>query len=465
MAHGGTSVRKIAIGSLASFMLMGLAAPAFGDDGPAGIRGGDTAWVLVSTALVMLMTVPGLALFYGGLVRRKNVLSTLMHSFFLLCLVSVQWVVCGYALSFGGDVGGFIGNLDHAFLAGVGQAPASGTAVPELAFASYQGMFAVITVALISGAYAERMRFGPFILFSLLWTTLVYDPLCHWVWGNGWIQKLGALDFAGGTVVHVSSGVAALVVALVLGPRRGNPRARPHNVGFTLIGAGLLWFGWFGFNAGSALAANGLAALAFAVTHVAAAAGGLTWALIESRHRGKPGIVGAVTGAVAGLVAITPASGFVGIPAALAIGAGAAGACYVGVNLVKERFGYDDTLDVFGVHGIGGTLGALATGVFATLAVNPQGADGLLRGNASLVAKQAAGVLAAAVLSGVGTFAILKLVGVLTPARASDEEERRGLDLALHGEVAYGHGDEEPPPPPRPHGGPADVTADEVRLA
>jgi len=406
-------------------------------DEVSGISRGDTAWLLVSTALVMMMTLPGLALFYGGLVRKKNVLSTLMHSFFLLCLVSVQWVAVGYAISFGADRGGILGSFDYAFFNGVGPTPAAGLAVPHLAFALYQGMFAAITVALISGAYAERVSFLPFAVVSLLWTTLVYDPLAHWVWGGGWLAKLGALDFAGGTVVHVSSGVAALVFALVLGKRSTGLKTTPHNVGFTVLGAGLLWFGWFGFNAGSALSANGVAAVAFAATHVAAAAGGLSWVLIEAQHRGKPGVLGGVTGAVAGLVAITPACGYVTVPAALVIGAGASLVCYLGCNVLKEKLGYDDALDVFGVHGLGGTFGALATGVFATTRVNPAGADGLLAGNPGLLLRQLAGVVAAIVLSGVGTYAILKVVSLVATLRVSSEEEAQGLDLSIHGELAY----------------------------
>jgi Amt family ammonium transporter len=408
------------------------------------IKSGDTAWILVSTALVMLMTAPGLALFYGGLVRKKNFLSTLMHSFFLLCLISVQWVVCGYTLAFGADHGGFLGGAEHAFFAGVGPEAAPGTNVPHLAFALYQCMFAVITVALISGAYAERMSFGAYVAFSGLWATFVYDPLAHWVWGGGFLQKLGALDFAGGTVVHVSSGTAALVVALVLGKRTTGLKTVPHNLGYTVLGAGLLWFGWFGFNAGSALAANGLAAVAFATTHMAAAAGGLAWAAIESAHRGKAGVLGAVTGALAGLVAITPAAGYVAVPAALAIGAGASVVCYLGVNVLKERLGYDDALDVFGVHGLGGAFGAIATGVFATLDVNPQGANGLIAGNPGLVARQLVGVLVAAALSAGGTYLILKLVAAVASVRVSESEEALGLDLSIHGEAAYSLPDGQP---------------------
>ena len=406
---------------------------------PAAVSQGDTAWLLTSAALVMLMAAPGLALFYGGLVSKHNVLSTLMHSFFLLCLISIQWVLWGYTLSFGSDVHGVLGGLGYLFFNGVGSDPNTGSTVPHLAFAMYQAMFAVITVALISGAFAERMRFAAFILFSLLWATVVYDPLAHWVWGGGWLMKLGALDFAGGTVVHISSGVSALIAALMIGPRTGYPErtSPPHNLSLTMIGASLLWFGWFGFNAGSALSASGLAAVAFACTHTAAAMAGLGWSFIEWIHRGKPTLLGAATGAVSGLVAITPAAGYVTVPASLVIGLGASAFCYLGVNTLKPRFGYDDSLDVFGVHGLGGTWGALATGIFASKAVNPAGADGLLYGNPQLLGIQAIGILAATALAAIGTLVILKVVGAVTPLRVTEEEEITGLDLSLHGEAAY----------------------------
>ncbi|HXG65672.1 MAG TPA: ammonium transporter, partial [Blastocatellia bacterium] len=382
---------------------------------------------------------PGLALFYGGLVSQRNVLSTLMHSFFMLCLISIQWVMLGYTLSFGTDMGGFIGGLDYLFFNGVGPDPNTGATIPHLAFAMYQAVFAIITVALITGAFAERMKFSAFVIFSLLWATLIYDPLAHWVWGGGWLMKLGALDFAGGTVVHISSGVSALVAALVIGRRVSYPEKvlPPHNLTLTVIGGALLWFGWFGFNAGSALGASGLAAVAFAVTNTAAAAAGLTWAFIEWVFRGKPTVLGVVTGAVAGLVAITPAAGYVTVPASLAIGFGASVICYMGINSLKPRFGYDDTLDVFGVHGLGGTWGAIATGIFASKAVNPAGADGLLYGNSAQLVNQLIGVLAGWALAGVGTFIILKAVGLVTSLRVTEEEEYAGLDVALHGEVAY----------------------------
>lgn len=405
------------------------------------LSAGDTAWILASAALVMLMTAPGLALFYGGLVSQRNMLSTLMHSFFLLCLISVQWVVFGYSLSFA--PGGLIGGFDYVFFNGVGQdgAPLAGT-VPHIAFAMFQGMFAVITVALISGAFAERIKFSVFVIFSLLWATLVYDPLCHWVWGGGWLGAMGTLDFAGGTVVHISSGVSALVAAVMIGRRSGYPRRLfpPHSLTLTLVGGSLLWFGWFGFNGGSALAADGLAAHAFVTTHIAAATTGLCWALIEWAHRQKPTVLGAVTGAVAGLVAITPAAGFVTVPGAMAIGVGCAVVCYVGVNTLKPRFGYDDSLDVFGVHGLGGTWGALATGLFATTSVNAAGADGLFYGNPGQLWPQFVGVAAGWGLAIVGTAAILAGIRLFTPLRVSEEEEVTGLDLSLHGEAAYSSG-------------------------
>ncbi|MGH9824448.1 MAG: ammonium transporter, partial [Blastocatellia bacterium] len=361
---------------LAASVLLALCIPAYADSGGQA-SAGDTAWLLTSAALVMMMTVPGLALFYGGLVSQRNVLSVLMQSFFLLCLISVQWVLFGYTLAFGADKGGLIGSLQYLGFNGVGQDALTGTTYPHLAFAMYQAMFAVITPALITGAFAERMKFSAFVLFSLLWATIVYDPLAHWVWGGGWLMKKGALDFAGGTVVHISSGVSALVAAIVIGKRTGYPKRvlPPHNVAFTVMGGALLWFGWFGFNAGSALSASGLAAVAFATTNTAAAVAGLTWMVIEWAHRGKPTVLGAVTGAVAGLVAITPAAGFVSVASSMAIGAGVSIICYLGVNMLKARFGYDDTLDVFGVHGLGGTWGAIATGIFASKGINPAGAD------------------------------------------------------------------------------------------
>src|ERR671932_594756 len=404
------------------------------------INTGDTAWILISSALVMLMT-PALGLFYGGLVRQKNVLSTIMHSFFMLALISVQWVLWGYTLAFGPDHYSLIGGLNWVGLAGVGQEPNPTYAptIPHLAFMIYQAMFAVITPALISGAFAERKRFKAFAIFSLLWATLVYDPVAHWVWGDGgWLHKLGALDFAGGTVVHITSGVSALVAAWMLGRRLQSERdsMEPHNVTMTVLGAGLLWFGWFGFNAGSALGANGLAASAFVTTNTAAAMGLLTWMTLSWMRHKRPSVVGASAGAVAGLVAITPAAGFVTPAGAILIGFIAGSACFVAVEYVVRRR-VDDALDVFGVHGVGGILGALATGVFASKAVNPSGADGLLHDNPRQLAIQAIAVLAVALYSVVVTWVLLKVLDVTVGLRVAPEEEEQGLDRSLHGEPAY----------------------------
>jgi Amt family ammonium transporter len=405
------------------------------------LSSGDTAWVLASAALVMLMT-PGLGFFYGGLVRKKNVLSTLMHSFFALCVISVQWVLWGYTLAFGPDWHGVIGTLAWAGFAGVGAAPNADYAptIPAAAFALFQMMFAVITPALITGAFAERKRFGAFVLFTVLWATFVYDPIAHWVWGHGgWLAQLGALDFAGGTVVHISSGVAALVAAWVLGPRLAHGESRdPHDRTMMLLGASLLWFGWFGFNAGSALAANGLAAIAFVNTNVAAAMGALTWMTIAWHREGAPSSVGAAAGAVAGLVAITPAAGFVTPAAAIVIGAIASVACYTAVKL-RERMHVDDALDVFPVHGIGGTVGALLTGVFATTAVNAAGAMGLAYGNPKQLFVQFVAVVASWVYTAIATFVILKIVMLVVPLRVSERDERLGLDASQHSEAAYVH--------------------------
>ncbi len=427
-----------AVGLAAALLWLLAAVPVFAEEtDPAAMNSGDTAWVLTSAALVMAMVVPGLAFFYGGLVNQRNALSTMMHSFFVLALISVQWVLWGYTLSFGSDIGGIIGGFDYLGFNGVGQ-EASGT-IPHLAFAVFQGMFAAITAALITGGFAERMRFPAFILFTLLWTTLVYDPLAHMVWGAGWLAELGALDFAGGTVVHISSGVSALVAAYVIGKRQGYPASirPPHNVPFTVMGAALLWFGWFGFNAGSALAADGLAAHAFVATHTATGAATLAWVAIEWALRGKPTVLGAATGAVAGLVAITPAAGFVDVWASIVIGLGAGLVGYWGVNWLKARLGADDALDVFGVHGLAGTWGALATGIFANTAVNPAGANGLLFGNPSQFVAQLISVVAGWVIAAIGTFVILKVVGAITPLRVSREEEMTGLDQTIHGEEAY----------------------------
>ncbi len=398
------------------------------------INPGDTAWLLVSTALVMLMT-PGLALFYGGMVSGKNVLSTFMHSFFAMALVSVQWALIGYSLAFGQTHGGYIGGLDFVFLNGVGVEP-QGT-VPHLLFMMFQGMFAVITPALISGAYAERMKFSAYCVFTVLWATLVYDPIAHWAWGpGGWLGKLGALDFAGGTVVHLSAGISAVVVATMIGKRAHYRDHQPHNLTMTVLGAGLLWFGWFGFNAGSALTSGGLAALALANTHLAAAAGALAWGFIERIKTGRVTMFGVASGLVGGLVGITPAAGYVTPMAAIIIGLLAGGACHVGVML-KSRFGYDDALDVFGVHGVAGILGALLTGVFATTAMNPAGANGLLYGNPQLVVTQALSIGAVGLYAAAASYLILKLVGATIGLRVEAHAEHHGLDPILHGEKGY----------------------------
>jgi ammonium transporter, Amt family len=409
---------------------------------PLAINSGDTAWVLISTALVLLMTAPGLAFFYGGLVRRKNVLSTMMQSFFLLCLISVQWVLVGYSLSFGPDVHHFIGSLKWFGFHNVGLAPNGDYAgtIPHQLFAMFQMMFAVITPALITGAFAERMKFSAFVLFSLLWSLVVYAPLCHWVWGmGGWLRNLGALDFAGGTVVHISSGISALVCALVLGKRVDHSRGAipPHNMTHTMLGASLLWFGWFGFNAGSALAANELGVSAFVATNTATAAAALMWILMEKFTGGKPTVLGIATGAVAGLVAITPACGFVSPLSSIAIGAIAGLGCFISVTLIKRKLGYDDSLDAFGVHGVGGMLGALATGLFAEKAINAAGNNGLFFGNPSQFGVQALTVLVTVAFAGTVTFILLKIVNATVGLRVSEEEETIGLDSTQHEESAY----------------------------
>ncbi|MDZ4720441.1 MAG: ammonium transporter [Roseiflexaceae bacterium] len=404
------------------------------------INSGDTAWMLTSAALVMLMT-PGLGLFYGGLVREKNVLSTIMHSFFILAVVSVLWVVIGYTLAFGPTMGGFIGGLNWFGLNGVGQEPNADYAatIPHQVFMVYQMMFAVITPALISGAFAERKRFKAFVIFSVLWSLLVYSPVAHWVWAvGGWIRVLGALDFAGGTVVHITSGVSALVCALYLGRRLGYGQEpmQPHNVTMTVVGTALLWFGWFGFNAGSALGANGLAGAAFVNTHIAAAMASLVWmTLTWIRHR-QPSVIGAAAGAVIGLVGITPAAGFVTPSGALVIGALASIAGYFVVEMFMHGR-IDDALDVFGVHGVGGIVGALATGIFASKAVNPAGFDGLLYGNPAQLGIQALAVGVVAVYAAAVTWILLKVIDVTIGVRVSEDEEQRGLDLSQHGESAY----------------------------
>jgi ammonium transporter, Amt family len=405
------------------------------------INKGDTAWMLTSSALVLLMTAPGLALFYGGMVRQKNALATLMQSFIIMALISVQWVLWGYSLAFGPDLSGIIGSLDWLGLRGVGVEPFEtySKTIPHQAFMLFQMMFAIITPALITGAFAERKKFSAFIVFTLAWATFVYDPLAHWVWGDGgWLRTLGTLDFAGGTVVHISSGVSALVCALLIGKRKGygHQPMPPHNLPMTVMGAALLWFGWFGFNAGSALEANGLAVSAFTATNTGAAAAALGWMFTEWATRGKPTVLGAASGAVAGLVAITPASGFVGPIASVIIGAVAGILCYSACNF-KSKLGYDDSLDVVGVHAVGGTWGALATGLFASKAINEAGADGLFYGNPGQLWKQLIAVVVTWVLALVVTTIILKVIDVLIGLRVNEEDEVAGLDLAQHSETAY----------------------------
>lgn len=402
------------------------------------IDSGDTAFMLVASALVMLMT-PGLALFYGGLVRSKNVLGTMLQSFICLGVVSILWVLGGYSLAFGPDVGLFIGNLDWFALNGVGTAPGPySDSIPHLVFCAFQLMFAILTPALITGAFAERLKFSAFMAFTILWSLLVYAPVCHWVWGGGWLGKLGALDFAGGTVIHINSGVAALAAALVVGKRKGYHREPfpPHNLPMTVLGAGLLWFGWFGFNAGSALSAGEIAALAFLNTQVATGAGAVSWILAEWVRLGKPTTLGAATGALAGLVAITPAAGFVGPVSAVVIGLAAGVVCY-GAIIAKERLGYDDSLDVVGVHGVGGLWGALATGLFASTAANPDGVNGLFFGNAHQFFIQAVGAGAALVYSFVLSWVLLKLIDAVIGLRVPLEDEVQGLDLTQHSETGY----------------------------
>ncbi|KAF0160035.1 MAG: ammonium transporter Amt family [Syntrophaceae bacterium] len=406
------------------------------------MNSGDTAWVLMASALVLLMTIPGLAFFYGGLVRRKNVLSILMQCFVIVCVISLQWMLFGYSLAFGPSFHGIIGGLDWAGLRGVGAVPnpAYAATIPHSVFMIFQAMFAIITPALIIGAYAERVKFSAFLVFTILWATFVYDPLAHWVWNTGgWLRALGALDFAGGIVVHVSSGVSALVLAILLGKRVGynHKPIRPHNLPFTVLGAALLWFGWFGFNAGSALAADGLAANAFITTHIATAAAGLTWALVEWWHNGTPTILGTVTGVVAGLVAITPACGFVNPMNAMFIGMMVAVICYVAVSIIKGKLGYDDSLDAFGVHGVGGIFGTIATGIFAQKAINAAGSDGLLFGNVHQFLVQGLLVIVAIVFAVVMTFIIYKIVDAIIGMRVEEKNELIGLDLTQQSEAAY----------------------------
>ncbi len=403
------------------------------------ISSGDTAWVLVSSALVLLMT-PGLALFYGGMARRKNLLSTIMMSFAIMGLIGIIWALWGYSLSFGSDKSGFIGALNFLGLMNVGMGPSEvyATSIPHLVFMAFQGMFAIITVALITGAVVERIKFSALMLFSALWITFVYAPICHWVWGDGgWLSGLGTLDFAGGTVVHINAGVSALALVMLLGRRKGFPKdmMEANNIPMVALGAGLLWFGWFGFNAGSALASNGLAANAFVATNLSAAAAGFTWMIISWLHR-RPSLLGTVTGAVAGLVAITPAAGFVTPLAAIPIGIVVSIVCYYSIVLIKNKLRFDDSLDVFAVHGMGGIWGALATGIFASSAVS--GTPGLLEGNGAQVLTQFIGIVAVVGFAFIATWILGKLIDVTIGLRVGQSEETVGLDLSQHGERAYG---------------------------
>ena len=440
MNERNVKMKKKLVYFLVSLMTV-LALPmiVFAEDA-AAVDTGDTAFIFASAALVFIMT-PGLALFYGGMVRKKNVLGTMMHSFAIIGIISVQWVLIGYTIAFGPDAfGGLFGSFDYALFNGVG-GDAFGT-IPHELFAVFQMMFAIITPALITGAFAERIKFSVFLIFTVAWATLIYDPLAHWVWGpGGWLGGLGALDFAGGTVVHISSGISALVAALVIGKRKGHGKVAmtPHNIPFVMIGAALLWFGWFGFNGGSALAANGLAISAFATTNTAAATAALSWMIVEWIHRGKPTMLGAATGAVVGLVAITPAAGFVGIFASLVIGLLVSPICYFFISFVKAKLGYDDALDVFGCHGIGGIWGAIATGLFADPAINSYAQhNGLfLGGGWTQVGIQLVAVLATVVFAAVGTFVILKVISIFTSLRVTEKEENEGLDISQHGEDAY----------------------------
>jgi len=409
------------------------------------IDAGDTAWMIAATALVLMMTIPGLALFYAGMVRKKNVLATMAQSFAAACLVSILWMLLGYTLAFSGDAPA-LGNLERAFLLGIGMDSVSPLAktIPESLFMMYQMTFAIITVALVAGAVADRMRFSAFLLFSVIWFFVVYVPLAHWVWGGGFLQMMGLLDFAGGTVVHINAGVAGLVAAVVLGKRRGygQENLAPYDLSLAVIGTGLLWVGWFGFNGGSAFGAGSRASMAIVVTHLAACAGALTWILLEWSERGKPSVLGIISGAVAGLGTITPASGYVLPWHGVVIGILAGGGCYWACTKLKLWLGYDDSLDVFGVHGVGGIIGTLLAGVFATAAVSigpdaPLGQPGLIDGNPRQVLIQLAGVAVTVAWTGIMTFVILKLVGVLTALRVSPEAEQVGLDVTLHGESIH----------------------------
>jgi len=401
------------------------------------LSAGDTAWMLTATALVLFMTIPGLSLFYAGMVRAKNALSVMMQCFAITCLITILWVVYVYSLAFGDDIRGYVGGLGKAFMAGVGVDTLSGT-IPESVFSTFQLTFAIITPALIVGAFAERMKFSAMLAFLALWVTVVYAPVCHWVWGGGWLYEKGVLDFAGGTVVHINAGVAGLVAALVIGKRRGYPQhpMKPSNLVLTMVGAAMLWVGWFGFNAGSELAADGAAGMAMLVTQVATAAAALTWMFLEWMSHGKPSALGIVSGAVAGLVAITPASGFVGPMGALAIGIAAGLICYLAVVKLKNTLGYDDSLDAFGVHGVGGFVGAILTGVFVDARFGGSGLDEGVS-VAAQVGKQLIGAGATIVYCAIASFILLKVIDAVIGLRVSDEEEETGLDLVLHDEMGY----------------------------
>jgi Amt family ammonium transporter len=420
-----------AIGTLLLFMAPGIV---LADD---ELSAGDTAWMLTSTALVLFMTIPGLSLFYAGMVRSKNALSVMMQCFTITALMTILWTCYLYSLAFGDDISGFVGGLGKAFMAGVTVDSLSGT-IPESVFSMFQLTFAIITPALIVGAFAERMKFSAMLWFMTLWATLVYAPVCHWVWGGGWLSEKGVLDFAGGTVVHINAGVAGLVAALVMGKRRGYPQQpmKPSNLVLTTVGAGMLWVGWFGFNAGSELAADGVAGMAMAVTQIATAAAALTWMFLEWMSHGKPSALGLVSGAVAGLVAITPASGFVGPMGAIAIGVAAGLVCYLAVVKMKRALGYDDSLDAFGVHGVGGFVGAILTGVFVDSGFGGAGlAEGVSMG--SQVVSQFIGAGATIVYCGVVSFILLKIIDAVIGLRVTDEQEQEGLDLVLHDEKGY----------------------------
>ncbi len=437
MKTGTNTAARLSAWVLAMFaaaaVVVGLPAEALAAD-KAKLDSGDTAWVLTATALVLMMTIPGLVLFYGGMVRKKNVLAIMMQVFAITCLATVLWMVIGYSLAFGGK-GQFIGGFDKILLMGMSKESLSGT-IPETVFMTFQMTFAIITPALITGAFADRMKFSAMLWFTAIWLIVVYAPIAHWVWGDGgWIGGLGALDFAGGTVVHINCGVAGLVAAIVLGRRLGfgSENMAPHNLVLSVIGAALLWVGWFGFNAGSALAANASAGMAMAVTQIASATAALVWMFIEWGTRGKPSVLGIISGAIAGLVAITPASGYVDPTGALVIGAVAGAVCYWGATWLKRALGYDDSLDAFGIHGIGGIVGAILTGVFAVKAIG--GTSGLIEGNAAQLLPQIYGVLATLVWTGVASFVILKVIDVIIGLRVPEEVERDSLDVQLHGET------------------------------